>query len=74
MAHILVGNDDRCTCDQGSSCVFGRSGCSQRCTTEELMEAGYRTVQLSRSTGLFTSRLFKAKFSKGQQPILNTRK
>lgn len=47
MAHILIDKDKRCTCSCADTCaVKPKCGSMARCTEEELVEAGYKVIEM----------------------------
>jgi hypothetical protein len=47
MSVILVGTDGLCFCTCASKCVLGKCGSAERCSKEQLKEAGYSTLQVT---------------------------
>jgi len=70
MAHILVDQDNRCTCSCISRCVLrDKSGSAARCTKQELESNGYNTIQLTEvQRGILKKEtLYKLQYS-GEKP------
>jgi hypothetical protein len=43
---ILIGKDNRCTCDCADKCIKGKIGSEHRCTKEEIESEGYKAMTL----------------------------
>ncbi len=41
---VRIGSDGRCMCSCGNKCALGRVGSMERCTKQELKEAGIHTI------------------------------